>query len=390
MKKVIISAQLLALFILGAGCGKKKEAAAPETAQGGGATHDFIVLTEAQFARSGIETDTFSRQVMEEYFPATAEIYLGNEYTGSVSSITEGIVAELRVGVNSPVRKGDVVAILNKPGLLDLQQDFLELKDRLGFLKADYERYKALSAENATAAKNFQKAEADLREAQTTLALTGAKLRQYQIDPDKLSPAQLQTQVQLRAPVSGTVTRIHTGLGAAVGNGAAVCEIADFSKVQPVVYIFEKDILRIRPGSRALLYFASDPRRTFPATIVSLDGTMDKARKSLRAYAKFDQPVSGLPVGAYMEARIAPVAGTVTSVLPAEAVVQDNAGVFIFILEGKTGKNYKFHKVAVQTGASDSGFIAVSPLEPLPADAKVVVKGAYYVSAQGSGIEVEE
>lgn len=390
MKKVFVATQLCALVILGLGCGKKKEAMAPETEQGSGEMHEFIVLTDAQYARSDIETGTFGRRTMEEYLPATAEIYLGTEHTGAVSTITEGIITELRVGINSPVRKGDVVAVLHKPGLLDLQQDFLGLKDRMGFLKAEYERYKSLSAENATATKNFQKAEVDLREAQTALALTGAKLRQYQIDPEKLSPTQLQTQVQLRAPVSGRVTRIHTGLGAALGNGAAVCEIADFSKVQAVIYIFEKDILRIRPGSKVLLYFASDPRRTFPATIVSLDGAIDKARKSLRAYAKFDQPVSGLPAGAYMEAKIAPVAGIETSVLPVEAVVQENDGKFIFILEGKTGENFKFHKVAVQIGASDSGFIAVSPLEPLAPDAKIVVKGAYYVSAQGSGIEVEE
>lgn len=390
MKNVFVAAQLCALVILGLGCGKKKEATAPETVQGDGEMHEFIVLTEMQFARSGIETGTFSKRTLEEYLPATAEIYLGNEHTGVVSTITEGIVAELRVGVNSPVRKGEVVAVLHKPGLLDLQQDFLELKDRIGFLKSEYERYKSLSAENATATKNFQKAEADFREAQTALALMGAKLRQYQIDPEKLSPTQLQTHVQLRAPISGRVTQIHTGLGASLGNGAAICEIADFSKTQPVVYIFEKDIQRIKPGSKVLLYFTSDPRRTFPATIVSMDGAIDKARKSLRAYAKFDRPESGLPVGAYLEARIAPVAGTETTALPTEAVVQENDGMFIFVLEGKTGTNYKFHKVAVRTGASDSGFISVSPLEPIAPDAKIVVKGAYYVSAQGSGIEIEE
>lgn len=390
MKKVFVLAQICALVILGLGCGKQKEAPITETTQDRGEIHEFIVLTDSQFARSNIETGTFSRRTMEEYLPATAEMYLGNEHIGAVSTITEGIISELRVGVNTMVRKGDVVAVLHKPGLLDLQQDFLGLKDRIVFLKAEYERYKSLSAENATATKNFQKAEVDLREAQTALALTGAKLRQYQIDPEKLSPAQLQTHVQLRAPVSGRVTRIYTGVGAALANGAAVCEIADFSKAQPIVYIFEKDIQRIRPGAKVSLYFTSDPRRTYAATIVSMDGAIDKARKSLRAYAKFDQPVSDLPVGAYMEARIAPVAGTETTVLPAEAVVQENDGKFIFILEGKTGKNFKFHKVGVQTGASDSGFIAVSPLEPLPQDAKIVVKGAYYVSAQGSGIEIEE
>jgi len=390
MKNIFVVAQLSALIVLGMGCGKKKAETAPEAEQGsGGAKHELIVLTGAQYARAGIETGTFSKRILDEYLPATAEIYLGNEYTGAVSTITEGIVSELRVGVNSTVRKGEVVAVLDKPGLLDLQQEFLGLKDRIGFLKAEYERYKVLSADNATASKNFQKAEAEWREAQTSLALTGAKLRQYQIDPEKLSPTQLQTQVLLRAPISGIVTRIHTGPGTALGIGTSVCEIADFSKVQPLIFIFEKDMLRVKPGAKVMLYFASAPQRTFPATIVSLDGAMDKTRKALRAYGRFDRPVSGLAVGAFMEARIAPVAGAETSVLPEEAVVQENDGGYIFVLEGKKGENYSFHKVAVKIGASDKGFVAVSPLESLPADARIVVRGAYYVSAQGSGIEVE-
>lgn len=391
MRNHFILPILWLLLYAGSGCETKSSGSEKEeTTQAVGQMHQMIRLTREQYAQSGITTGTFTKMLIEESLPATAEIFLGNEHTGAASTLTNGIVAELRVRLNQSVRKGEVVAILEKPGLLDLQQDFLERRDKISFLKAEFDRYQSLSNENATAAKNLQRADAELREAQTSLALLAAKLRQYQIDPEKLTPGQVQTKILLRAPVSGTVNRLNTSVGSALAAGDPVCEIADYSKVQPVIYIFEKDISRIRPGAKALLYFPSDPGRTFPATILSMDGAMDKTRKALRAFAKFDRPTNNFPAGAYMEARIAPASGTETSVLPQDAVVRENEGEFIFILQNETKENFSFHKVAVRTGPSDKGFVAVTPLEQIPPNPKIVIKGAYYVSAQGSGIEVEE
>lgn len=386
MKKYII---LLAIAATVAACGTKNNESAAEPAADR-EMHERIRLSAEQFRQAGIQTGTFSYRTMQEYIPAAAELYLGAEHTASVSTITEGIVSELRVTLNQTLRKGDVVAVLHKPGLLDGQQEYLERKDRIAFLKAEYERYKTLAADNATAAKNLQKAEADLREAQTSQTLLAAKLRQYQIDPEMITTSNLKTQILLRAPISGTVTKIHSGVGASLAPGAALVEMADYSRVQPVVYVFEKDIHRVKTGARVLLFFAADPDRTFPAVITNMDGAVDRERRALRAFARFEQSPDKLAAGAYMDAKIAPSAGSQTQALPEAAVVRESDGQYIFILERQDATGAVFHKVAVQTGATEAGFVAVTPLEPLPDDAKIVLQGAYYVSAQGAGIEVEE
>jgi cobalt-zinc-cadmium efflux system membrane fusion protein len=386
MKKYII---LLAIAAAAAACGTKNTEPAAEPAAAK-EIHERISLSAEQFKQAGIQTGTFTFRTMQEYIPAAAELYLGAEHTASVGTITEGIVSELRVTLNQSLRKGDVVAVLNKPGLLDWQQEYLERKDRIAFLKTEFERYKSLSADNATAGKNLQKAEADLREAQTAQALLAAKLRQYQIDPESVAISNLKTQILLRAPKSGTVTKINAGVGASLAPGASLVEMADYSRIQPVVYVFEKDIHRVKVGARVLLFFAADPTRTFPAVITGMDGEVDRERRALRAFARFEQSPDKLAAGAYMDAKIAPSAGSETAALPEAAVVRESDGQYIFILEREVADGAVFHKVAVQTGAVEAGFVAVTPLEPLPKDAKIVLQGAYYVSAQGAGIELEE
>lgn len=390
MKNTFLFSIALASSIAAASCGPQGAGPAPEAAAPV-EEHEYILLTPAQFRQAGIQTGSFSYRMMQEYIPAGAELFLSKEHTASVSSFTEGIVSELRVSLNQAVRKGDVIAVLSKPALLDMQQEYLESKDRLVFLKAEYERYKALASENATAAKNFQKAEMELRQAETASALQAAKLRQYQVDPQAVRADNLKTSILLRAPIGGRVTKLHTGTGASLAPGMSVCEIADFSQVRPVVYIFEKDIARVKPGARVLLHFASDPSRTFSATITGIDGALDMERKALRAFARFDKaPGSGLVAGAYMEARIAPDEGSEKAVLPIDSVVREGDGEYIFILQREETGGYVFHKAAVRTGARDGGFVAVFPLETLPAEAKIVLKGAYYVSAQGSDLAAED
>ena len=75
--------------------------------------------------------------------------------------------------------------------------------------------------------------------------------------------------------------------------------------------------------------------------------------------------------------------------LPEEAVIQEQGGYFIFYQEKKDDTGVTFHKVLVKRGPAGEGYVAVEPLETLPRDAAIVLKGAYYVSANG-GVSAEE
>lgn len=351
---------------------------------------EWIHLSRAQFQSSGIQLGSFSKEQVQEFISAGAELFLGKENTATVSTITDGMISELKVTLNQSVRKGDVVAILHKPGLLEIQGDFLREKERAVFLRAEFERYKGLAADNATAVKNLQKAESEWKESQTALALYEARLRQFQIDPSQVSAQQLKTTIALKAPISGTVTAIHIGPGASVGMGSAICEISDFSKITPVIYIFEKDMFKVKPGARVRLFFSSDPSRKFEASISGIEGSVDRTRNAIRAFARFEQPVEGLVSGAYLEARIAPVAAVEALVLPEAAVIREGDGEYIFILEKEDAEGYQFKKVSVKTGAASDGNWAINPVGSVPENSKIVIAGAYYVAAQGSGIEIEE
>ncbi len=350
-------------------------------------------LSPEQVKLAGIEYAVLAKKNISEDLRVNAQLVVHQEHTAEVTAFSDGILADLRATLNATVRKGQVLATVRKPDLLDMQQQFLENKDRLVFLQSEFDRYKLLKDADATALKNFQKADADLRTAKTTAAVLAAKLRQYQINPDKLTAANLTTQLTLTSPVNGIVTAIHSNVGAAVQPGTLICEVMDMSQLHADLWVYEKDILKVKNGQLVQLVFPADASKIYPAVIYSLDKTLDPEKRAVRVHAK----LQGSPAaqtnfvnGAFLEAHIATSDMGSSDALPEVAVVQEGEDDFIYYLEKESTEGHFFKKIKVQKGGSANGFVSVTLLEALPEGAKIVSKGAYYVSAQGAGVAVEE
>ncbi|MGK7864050.1 HlyD family efflux transporter periplasmic adaptor subunit [Falsiroseomonas sp. E2-1-a4] len=70
---------------------------------------------------------------------------------------------------------------------------------------------------------------------------------------------------RLRAPIAGTVLRVLTRAGEAVGNDG-VLEMADLTAMDVVAEVFETDLPRLRQGAAAEVVVPGEPRR-FAATV---------------------------------------------------------------------------------------------------------------------------
>lgn len=349
-----------------------------------------IHLTTAQIANAGIETGGFTPRPLSDELTTTAELTVGKEHSATVSAFADGVLSDLRISSNQTVLRGAVIAIMRKPDLVDMQQQFLENKDHLLFFQTEYDRYRTLKDADATASKNFTKAEAELRSARTTGQVLAAKLRQYQINPDQLTPENLKTEIAITAPISGTVSKIMANVGTAMVTGTAVCEIIDYTQLHPVLFIFEKDIAKIRNGQQVQLQFPGVTTTSYAASIYNIERAVDPERKTIKVHARLaTNPPAHFTLGAYMEARIALSGSANTPALPTAAIVREGSADFIFIQESATADGATFRRIPVRTGSSDQAFTAVMPFNPIPEGMKIVLKGAYYVSAQGAGVTAE-
>ncbi len=94
-------------------------------------------------------------------------------------------------------------------------------------------------------------------------------------------------------------------------------------------------------------------------------------------HAKINETTETVLPGMYVEARVK-IDNTNTKTLPTEAIVNNGNDHFIFVT---TGKN-NFQQIMVNIGASDLGHTEVKVIDEIPANAKIVIKGAYYLLSE--------
>lgn len=382
----------LAVVLLATACSPADDTGSAATAATEAITENadgLLLLTAEQVKQAKLSFGAAEPATYAATFTANAALVVHPEDMASVSAPFEGQLLRLNVRLNERVSKGQVVAFIRQPQLVDWQQAYLQTKDELVFLQADYERYEALSAADATAAKNLQRAEAAYKSALTSVQALAAKLRQYNVSPDKLSAATIVTEIALPAPAAGIITDIAISPGAALKSGELIAQLLNPDKLHADIWIYEKDLPAVSIGQEVALYLSAQPGQGIPARIYSLDAGMDPARKALRAHARPEGQVdmAAWVNGAFAQATIRskPLQGSVA--VPATALMREGEADYIFLLEKETADGMQFRKLKVVLQAEQEGKAIVIPEGELPKDARIVVGGVYFVAAR---VEAEE
>lgn len=381
-------------------CGKKKEASTTEPTVEKKKGRDEgnvkeVELNEAQYAAAGIELGSFSPKNLSEVINANGYTKLPPQNQADVSVFVSGIIKAISVIEGQNVHKGQVIATVESPEFTRIQQDYLTAKNNLEFLKLEYERQRILSEEEVSAKKVFQKTKAEYEIEKVRFASLAKQLQTMNINPNKGTVA----TVPVVAPISGSITEVNIKIGSTVTPGQALVNIVDNSQLHVDLLVYEKDLQKVKTGQNVRFVLTNQDNTEIKGKIFSVGKAFENETKSVAVHADITNEKQQLIPGMYVNALIDVGANTVNA-LPVDAVVKAEGREFIFILEKteakihdkedghkhdegqkKDGVSYHFQRIEVKSGTAQLGYIQVTPVQELPADAKIVTKGAYYLQS---------
>lgn len=408
-KKTAIWALSAILFAL-ASCGGKEEQTTdekpetPATEAASETEHKEVELNQAQYTASEIELGTFTPKNLSEVINANGYTKLPPQNQADVSVYVSGIVKSISIIEGQRVSKGQVLATIESPEFTRLQEDFLTSKSNLDFLKLEYERQRILSEEEVSARKVFQKTKAEYDVEKARFASLRRQLQTMNINPN----AGPVSTVPVVAPISGFITEVQIKIGSNVESGKPLMGIVDNSKLHVDLLVYEKDLSKVKPGQNVRFVLTNQDNTEIKGKIFSVGKAFENETKSVAVHADITNEKQQLIPGMYVNALIDVGANTVAA-LPADAVVRAEGREFIFILEEgheekpetqamhdeqeghshddgdehkeKAGRMYHFQRIEVKTGTAQLGYVQVTPLQPLEKEAKIVLKGAYYIQS---------
>lgn len=406
IQQFLLTAAFSVSLLLGA-CNEKKVEEAENHEEEKSETE--VALTENQFRTIGIETGVVENRNLNAVIKANGYTTVPPQNAANVSALMSGVVKDILVLEGTFVEKGKVLATIQNLEVVEIREEYNSAIANIEYLQLEFNRQKTLSDENVNPRKTFQEVKSKLAVERAKAAAAKSKLEALNVSVGGNSSV-----FPLVSPIKGYVGKISISKGAFAETGIPLIEVVDNSQMHLDLNVYEKDLASISVGQEVDFVLTNQSNKAIKGKIFGINKSFSNESKTVAVHAKINPESSkGLISGMYVSANIN-VNNVTLPALPKDAVVRNGDKYFVFVLDENhqetkaheteethvekgehneaEGKHNEVHFKAVEVvpGTIDMGYTAVKFIELLPADAKIVTKGAFYLlSAMKGGGEHE-
>jgi cobalt-zinc-cadmium efflux system membrane fusion protein len=359
--------------------------------QGHSEEEGVVQISTQQAETIGLEMKFLEERNLGNNIKVTGTLALFPQDKANISPFVGGNVSSIKVIPGDNVRKGQVLAYIEHPDIIAIQQEYQEKNDELVYLKQDFERKQTLYEKGVSSGKEFQMAQSKFRSTTSSINGLRSQLRLLDINPDKVAEGQIYSAVPITTPISGYVDEVMINLGDYVAQQSKMFSISNNSNIYVNFKVYEKDIKQLKKGQQIYFSTSSRPNELLKAIVRSVGKTFNTAPKALEVLADIENKDKNLLPGMYVEGRIVQGEKMGFSV-PEAAIIKEGEQSFIFILdedEEIEADKMKFKMIPVTVGITDMGFVEVHLPVEVSKKSKVVIKGSYMLSSERIKGELE-
>jgi membrane fusion protein, heavy metal efflux system len=388
------------LVLIAAGCNSSGSSPSGEGTEEHGHEEEagnLVSISMRQVKAIGLKVGEISKMTLSDNIKVTGWMALYPQDRARISPFVGGNVTKINVIEGDKIAKGQVVAVLQHPDFILLQQELQEAYNTLDYLKLEYERKKKLYNENVSSARDYQKAKSEYLRTHSKIKGLEANLDLLGIDVSKVETGEIFTEIALKSPIGGYVHEINVNIGDYVEPQQTVAEVTNNSKIHVDLRVYEKDIHEVKKGQHVIFTVANHPGKILEAKIESIGMAFEDEPKSVHVHAALITKDFELLPGMYVNGRIVVNPNEVMAV-PESALVTEGVLTFVFIKSNAEQKDdhghYEgddhndseesmvFEKTEVVVGIRDAGFVEIKFIEPIPDHIQIALTGAYTLSSE--------
>lgn len=329
---------------------------------------DLRITTAAVEARTGGEAVT-----------VLGELRVNEDVYAEVGSPVTARVLRLLASPGDVVRAGQPVAELQSVELGKAHAEYLAAKARTALARQTLRRKRHLGAERVVPQREVQEAEAEAAAAAAQLYAARAALRALGMSADDLDARGEgdASRFQLSAPIAGTILERAVTRGQMVEPARPLFRVADLSRLWLVVHAFERDAVRVKPGTPARITFPALPGRSFAGVVSLIGSQVDVASRTIPIRIDLANDAGVLRPGMSATAALPLADGTATVLaVPVAALQRVREGWCVFLPRGEG----RFEVRPVGRGRDLGGEVEI--VSGLRAGDTVVVDGAFLLKAE--------
>lgn len=285
-------------------------------------------------------------------------------------------VMELHVSPGQSVKTGTPLATLQSIELGKARADLITARARLDLAHQVLARKERLGEEKIVPQREIQEAEANAATADAEVRAARASLRALGASGDEASDS---STYQLRSPIPGIVIERKAIRGQMASPEEKLFTVGDLSSLWLTVQAFERDAVRISPGSQVRMSFPAIPGSSFTGKVDLIGREVNRESRTVPVRVVIPNKDGRLRPGMSATAWIAPsnesAAGLITVPVTSLQRVADDWVVF---LPGDHQGEFEVRKVG--RGRDLGGEIEI--VSGLKRGEKIVIDGAFLLKAE--------
>lgn len=374
MKKINLLIYFTLLLTVFVSC-NSKETASDFVAQTE-SINSAIFYTEEQFETSEMEMGNITMQTFSKTITTNGKIDVPPANRANVSAVLGGFIKSLPLLVGDNVKKGQLIARIENPDFIKLQQEYLMLNESLVYLKSEFNRQKTLFDEKISSEKNFLKAESDYKGTLVKRNGLAQQLKMVNVDLNALAQGVIVSSLPIYAPISGSISMVNVSVGEFVNASNSILEILDNTHLHLELVVFEKDILNLKVGQKIRFQLPERSDKKFDAEVHLIGKSIDNESRTAQVHGHLISDKDQFLVGMFVEAEIITESYQKPG-LPISAIITEDGISSIMIFKEKNEKGYIFEKKVVEIGFKNDNYVEIKNSAQFDENAQVLIKGIF-------------
>lgn len=375
MKKNIFVYIVAAMFVTS--CGTKGET---ENKDVTASTTSTVELTDKQLKQLDITTGALAYTSFHGNVEASGRLLTPPQGEASIAPKIGASVQRILVREGEEVSKGQTLAYLSHPDLIDIQSRYLTAVNRRDYLNKEYIRQSKMMSERVGVGKDFDRTKSELQIANSEISMISTQLQQLGISPSTVRSGKALTHIAVKSPIAGTVEQINVEIGQYAAPETTIIKIVNTQALFAELQVYQRDIPKLQKNQQVTLQTQTDGGKIYSGKIFSIGRTFDGNTQAVPVRVNINSKKGALIAGLYVEARIATKI-TKMKAVPADAVVDDAGKSYIFTATQVNGK-WKFYPLTVIKIKEENGMVAVKPIQTSAKIDIVALSGAYYLLSE--------
>jgi RND family efflux transporter MFP subunit len=359
----------------------QQPSAAPAVERGSEMLPDVVVpMTREAAERAGIVLSRVTTQAVTDSLRLPGVVEPNAYRQVSVTPLVGGRVVSVSAQLGDRVRKGQSIAQVYSPELAEARTKYVAVKAMLDAHDRELQRTEKLVEIGAASRQELERIHAEhaaqtaeVESARSRLQLLGAN-----VDGNSASTSQESATANVPAPIDGVVTERLANVGLNVDSSTKLFTVVDLSNVWIVADVYERDLQRVREGTRATVTTTAYPDRPLEGRVSFIDPQLNTGTRTAKIRVEVPNPRGDLRLGMYTDVAIAAVGTASVLSVPKDAVQSVGDRQFVYVSSPNDPTRFIEREVRLGRALGDQ----VEVLEGVSAGDSVVSKGSFFLRAE--------